>query len=146
MEVRVGPRPLSLAAAYRELDDPHSGGVVLFAGRVRAGPMPRGPPGPLSSLEYEAHAPLAEASLRSLGAAARKRFGVRGLVLWHRTGVLGIGTISLIVGVAAPHRESAFRAARWLISELKRKAPIWKTERARSGRRPPRPPGPRVVR
>ena len=137
MSVRVGTAPLSVAQAYAALEDPSSGGAALFLGRVRS---ERVAAGEVRALLYEAHRPLAEKSLRALEASARKRWGVRRVVLWHRTGLLRIGTISVIVGTAAPHRESAFAAARWLISTLKVRSPIWKTDRVRSVRRPRRPP------
>lgn len=120
--------------AYRALADPASGGVVVFVGRVRA--EAAGPSRRIVALEYEAHQPLAEKGLRALEARARRKYRIRRVVLWHRTGTLRIGVISVIVGVAAPHREAAFAAAAWMISELKARVPIWKTDRARSGRRP----------
>jgi molybdopterin synthase catalytic subunit len=141
MVVRVGRAALRVAAAYRALADRASGGVVLFVGRVRPDRAPRGT---VAALEYEADPRLARAALRALERSARRRYGARRIVLWHRVGVLRVGTPSVIVGVAAPHRAAAFRAARWLIAALKRSAPIWKMERARSARRRPRPPSPRA--
>ncbi len=143
MTVRISPRALSVGSAYRLLGDPGCGGVVLFAGRVRRESSGRRE---LTALEYEADRVLAERGLEELERTAVRRFGVRRVVLWHRTGRLPIGAISVIVGVAAPHRAAAFRAAAYLIDALKREVPIWKTDRARSVRRPRprrRPPAPR---
>jgi molybdopterin synthase catalytic subunit len=133
VSVRVSPHVLSIPQAYSALRDPLSGGVVLFVGRVRPDAFGNGRVG---SLLYEAHVSLAERALTEIEREARRRFRARRVVLWHRTGVLRIGTPSVLVGVATPHRADAFRAASWLIAELKRKAPIWKTERVRPGRRP----------
>ncbi|MGA8303795.1 MAG: hypothetical protein WB873_08925 [Thermoplasmata archaeon] len=47
------------------------------------------------------------------------------------------------MGAAAAHRAPAFAAAQYLIDHLKKSVPIWKTERARSGRPPRRRPTPR---
>lgn len=135
MSVRLTPRPLSVAAAYAELSDDQSGGVVVFAGRVRPDSTRAGR---VDALEYEAHHALALASLRRLEEKAHRELGARRTVLWHRLGVLPVGAVSVIVGVAAPHRAAAFAAARRLIDSLKRETPIWKTDRARPARRPRR--------
>jgi molybdopterin synthase catalytic subunit len=136
MSVRLSPRPLSLAAAFRELEDPTLGGVVLFAGRVRADPTPQGP---VLALVYEAHTAPALAALRALEVEARRRFGAGRTVAWHRVGRVPVGEVAVIVGAACGHRSEAFAATRFLIDRLKRTVPVWKEERARSGRPPRRP-------
>ncbi len=139
MSVRLSARPLSVAAAYAALADPRSGAVVLFVGRVRPDAVGGRT---VRALEYEAHRSVALAGLARLERAAREGTGVRRVILWHRTGQLAVGTPSVIVGVAAAHRGTAFRIAARLIAQLKREVPIWKTERWRSAhprRRPPRP-------
>ncbi len=137
MSVRLTGRPLSVAAAMRALEVPGAGGVTLFAGRVRPD---RTAAGRVVALEYEAHRVPALARLRALERGARRRFGARSVVVWHRLGRLRVGEVSVIVGAACGHRARSFAAARYLIEELKAVVPIWKAERARPGRRPrPRP-------
>jgi molybdopterin synthase catalytic subunit len=46
-----------------------------------------------------------------------------------------VAEISVGVAVSAPHRDEAFASARFLIDELKAKAPIWKKPRRPFGRR-----------
>ena len=135
MSVRVDRRRISYAAALRALDGPGLGGIVVFIGRVRPDRTRRGR---VIALDYEAHLPLARNVLSDLERTARSRFGAKRVVLWHRTGIVPVDEASVLVGVAAGHRAEAFAAARFLIEELKEKAPIWKSDRARSGR-PPRP-------
>ncbi len=110
---------------------------MVFAGCVRPDRTPRGR---VVALDYEAHRPVALAQLRRLEAAARQRVPEARVVLWHRLGRLPVGTVSVIVGAATPHRAQAFGLARWLIDRLKEEVPIWKTAQARSARRPRRPP------
>jgi molybdopterin synthase catalytic subunit len=71
---------------------------------------------------------MAVRGLNRLAAEARRSFGTRRTVIYHRVGRLRVGTISVIVGVAAPHRRAAFDAARFLIERLKAEVPIWKTD------------------
>lgn len=137
MSVRLTHERLSYAAAMRELEGPGLGGVVVFAGRVRPDAT-RG--GRVIALDYETHRTLALRVLADLERTVRRRFGARRVVVWHRVGTVPVDEASVLVGVATGHRAEAFVAARFLIEQLKAKAPIWKSERARSGRRPRRRP------
>jgi molybdopterin synthase catalytic subunit len=139
----ITDRPLSIREAARHLDDGESGGVVLFVGRVRPD---RSGNRRVVALDYEADRKLALAQLRKLEKEARRRFGARRVFVIHRVGRLRVGIPSVMIGVAAPHRAEAFAAARFLIEELKREVPIWKSDRwgrARAARPPRRPLRPR---
>lgn len=136
MVVRLTSRRLSWSAAVRALEGPALGGVVLFAGRVR--PDLRGSRR-VTALFYETHGALARRRLLEIERRARRRFGARRVVLWHRFGRVPAGEVSVIVGAACGHRAQAFAAARYLIEEVKASAPIWKTERGPRVRRPRRP-------
>jgi len=59
---RVVGTPLSADAAAAAVDDPGAGGIVIFSGVVRDETGGR----PVKFLEYEAHAPMAEAKLREI--------------------------------------------------------------------------------
>ncbi len=141
--VRLTDRPLSVASAFRALEARGAGGVTIFVGRVRPDP---GTGGRVVALVYEAHRGPALARFRALAREAERRFPTLGLVLWHRTGRLRVGEISVIVGAACAHRAPAFATARFLIEDLKVTVPIWKSERARPARRPRRPRDRRVGR
>jgi molybdopterin synthase catalytic subunit len=137
MSVRLSSRALSVPAAYRELADPHLGGVVLFTGRVRADPTAAGR---VTALVYEAHSGPALDALRTLEREAARRFGAKRTVAWHRVGRVRVGDVAVIVGAACAHRAEAFDAARFLIDQLKARVPVWKETRARPARPPRRPP------
>jgi molybdopterin synthase catalytic subunit len=137
MGIQLTTQPLSVPAAYRALAHPALGGVVVFVGRVRPDTVPGGR---VHSLYYEAHEPIARRELARLRSDVAQRLPKARIVLWHRLGVLPVGTVSVIVGVATPHRAAAFDLARELIDRLKAEVPIWKTDRARPARRPRRPP------
>ena len=141
--VRIGPRPISVARAYRELEDPKSGAVALFVGRVRPDRLGGRT---VAALLYEAHEAPARRALAQLERDARSRYRARRVLVWHRVGVLPVGTPSVLIGVAAAHRAEAFAACRHLIDALKATVPIWKTDRARPARRPRPRPGPRAGR
>ena len=66
--------------------------------------------------------------IRQIAAEAQDRWGIGRVAVQHRTGELAIGEISVVVAVSAPHRAEAFSACRYIIDELKSRAPIWKKE------------------
>lgn len=135
LHIRVDRRRLSVASAYALLEDPVAGGAVFFLGRVRPDREARRS---VRALLYEAHLEVAKRELARIATAAAQRFDGRIVVVWHRVGVVPVGEASVLVGVAAPHRDQAFRAARQIIDRLKRTAPIWKSVasgRALRGRR-----------
>ncbi len=135
------------AAILGELADrlavPEDGAFVGFLGRTRSTP---GTPAPgqeaeaarhagraVESLEYEALDAMALAVLAAIADEASARFGVRRLAIVHRTGEVPLGEPSIAVAAAAPHRDTAFAAARYAIDETKARAPIWKAERFADG-------------
>jgi molybdopterin synthase catalytic subunit len=124
VRARIQEEPLSIDRAYRALRDDGSGGVALFVGKVRPDRTSRGR---TTALEYEAHRVVAERELERLADIATRRYRLRRVLLWHRVGRLRVGEPSVIIGVAAAHRAPALEAAGWLITELKRSAPIWKS-------------------
>jgi MoaE-MoaD fusion protein len=122
---RVVGAPLSPDAIAAEVDDPGAGGIVIFSGVVRNETGGR----PVKFLEYEAHAPMAEAQMRQIGADVRARWtGVKRVAILHRIGRLEIGESSVLIAVSAAHRAEAFEACRYAIDTLKRTVPVWKKE------------------
>jgi molybdopterin synthase catalytic subunit len=111
------------AEVIAAVDDAGAGGVVSFTGLVRDTDGGRG----VTALEYVAH-PDAEAALRRVADAVATDFPVRAIAAVHRTGLLAVGDVAVVVAAAAPHRGEAFEAARRLIDDLKETVPIWKRQ------------------
>jgi len=84
-------------------------------------------------LEYEAYEPLAISEGEKILDEARQRFPHLRACCVHRTGMLEIGDCAVWVGVAAPHRDEAFQACRYIIDQLKVRLPIWKKEHYTDG-------------
>ena len=82
----------------------------------------------VSSLEYEAYAGVVEATIEGIIAEARAQWPVIRVAVSHRTGLLTVGEPAVVVAVSTAHRDDAFPAARFLIDEVKARAPIWKKE------------------
>ena len=113
--------PVDPAEVLAAVEDAGAGGVVSFTGLVRDSDGGKG----VTALEYVAH-PDAEAALRRVAEAVAADLPVRALAAVHRTGMLEVGDVAVVVAAAAAHRGEAFEAARRLIDDLKETVPIWK--------------------
>lgn len=116
--VQITTQELSLEAVAARVADPRAGAVVAFLGVTREVP----------ALEYEAYAEMAERELQEIVAAAIERFGLCAAAAEHRIGTVPLSEASVVVAASAPHRDAAFQGARYLIDEIKSRAPIWKRE------------------
>lgn len=132
-----------LGDVRREVSSVADGAVLVFLGQTRESP---GTPAPgqevvaaglvgrqVQGLAYEAFESMALNVLDAIADEIETRFGVRRLVILHRTGEVPLGAASVLIGVAAEHRGAAFDACRYAIDELKARAPIWKQERFADG-------------
>lgn len=144
LEIVDGPMSRTIVADLEDrLATSGDGAVVGFIGRTRSSP---GTPAPgqeaeaarhagraVDSLTYEAHESMALRVLDAIADEIAERFDVERVAIVHRTGEVPLGEASIAVVAVAPHRDAAFRAARYAIDETKARAPIWKAERFASG-------------
>src|SRR5690606_27219033 len=110
----ITDQPLSADALIAKVGNPRAGGVALFAGVVREFTGERR----TVSLEYEAYREMAVQEMARIGREVANRWPDVRLAITHRVGALGIGEASVMVAAAAPHRDSAFSAARYAIDRL----------------------------
>ena len=99
-----------------------TGASVDFWGVVRALEDGRA----ISGIEYEAHQTMAQHQMQMIAEAAHTEFRLSEVTLQHRLGFVAAGEASLFLRVASAHREAAFQASSWIVTELKKKVPIWK--------------------
>lgn len=123
--ILVWEGPIDAGALAEEVGDPEAGATVVFLGTVRN--HSSGTHG-VTHLEYEAYREHAERKIAEIVDEAEKEWPLNKLVVEHRVGTVELGEVSVGVAVSASHRPEAFEAARFLIDELKRRAPIWKKE------------------
>jgi molybdopterin synthase catalytic subunit len=123
--VRVSELPINPAALIDAVSDPTAGAVVAFLGTVRD--HSPGRPG-VTHLVYEAYLEVVQDKIGELIGRARQSWPLIAVAAEHRTGLVGVGESSVAVVVSSAHRADAFEAARFLIDELKARAPIWKQE------------------
>jgi len=123
--IRVAEGPIEAGALAGEVTLPSAGAVVVFLGTVRDhSPGKEG----VTHLDYEAYREQVEAKITDIVAEAGQRWPITSAVVEHRIGRVRVGEPSVGVAVSSAHRAEAFEAARYLIDELKQRAPIWKKE------------------
>ena len=123
-DFRITTAPLEEAAIMGEAADVRDGAVVAFSGVVRGRNLGR----EVLHLEYEAYEAMVVPVFERIAEAARSRFGVTTVRIHHRIGRVEVGEASVVVVVASGHRRAAFDAAKHVMDEVKRIAPIWKRE------------------
>jgi molybdopterin synthase catalytic subunit len=129
MTLRLTREPIDPGPLAGEVRTDGDGAVALFLGTVRE--VARGRE--VVRLEYEAYEEMARVETERIVEEARARFEFRVVRIVHRLGSLAVGEISIAIAVAAPHREGALEACRFLIDRFKERVPIWKREVYRDG-------------
>ena len=103
---------------------PQCGGIDVFIGTVRE--VTNGKT--VVRLEFEAYEKMAMNEMKKIAEEVLQNWPVHKIVIHHRTGILYIGEIPVVIAVSAAHRDAAFEACRYTIDTLKKTVPIWKKE------------------
>ena len=103
---------------------PQSGGIDVFIGTVRNATKGKS----VVRLEFEAYESMALQEMNRIAAEMQSMWPVDKVLIHHRTGVLVVGDVPVIIAVSAAHRDAAFDACRYAIDTLKQTVPIWKKE------------------
>lgn len=134
MVVAVRPEPFDpwrelVAHQGRTLIPGSYGATAVFVGTMRdfnAGDGVRG-------LTLEHYPGMTEQYLERISAEARDRWELLDTLILHRVGALAPDEPIVLVAVWSAHRRDAFEASRWLMEELKSRAPFWKKEMLAEG-------------
>ncbi len=129
MRAWLTDRPIDVAGLIAAVAGEGQGGTVVFLGTVRRSAQD----GDVEAIEYSAYREMADPELERIVADALAQWPQARIVLQHRLGIVPTGEASLVTAASAPHRADAYAASRFVIEEVKRRAPIWKKERLASG-------------
>jgi molybdopterin synthase catalytic subunit len=115
---------LDVRALALQVASSSDGAIVTFSGIVRGTNQGK----KVLFLEYEAYPEMASKMMERIGKEILDTWGLSSVRMQHRVGRLNVGETSVVIVVAAPHRDDAFAACQYAINRLKRIVPIWKKE------------------
>lgn len=124
IHINISTHALDIAGCIDWVRSPGCGGIDVFIGTVRNSTRGK----EVLRLEFEAYESMALKELRKIAEAVLERWPVERILIHHRTGVLTVGEVPVVIAVAAAHRAAAFEACRFAIDTLKQTVPIWKKE------------------
>lgn len=127
--IEITAEPLDVQKVLKSVYAEDCGAVSLFIGTVRK--HSRGKE--VTHLEYDVYPEMAIKMIQRIIDEARVKWDVRKISVSHRTGNLAIGDLAVIIAVATPHRQEAFKVCQFAIDRLKEVVPIWKKEVAVDG-------------
>jgi molybdopterin synthase catalytic subunit len=123
-QFEISDQPLDITTCINWIMSPDCGGIDVFIGTVRNATKGK----PVIRLEFEAYQKMAILEIEKIVNEAFERWPVQKLLVHHRTGLLQVGEVPVVIAVAAAHRDAAFDACRFVIDTLKQTVPIWKKE------------------
>ena len=122
--IEISSAALNVQSCIDWVMTPAAGGIDVFIGTVRDATKGKD----VVRLEFEAYESMALNELHKIAASVADKWPIHKILIHHRTGVLAVGDIPVIIAVSAAHRDAAFDACRYAIDTLKQTAPIWKKE------------------
>jgi molybdopterin synthase catalytic subunit len=103
------------------------GAVISFVGTMRDFNDGRA----VQAMTLEHYPGMTEKHLQRICAEAERRWDILDSLIIHRVGEVRPDDPIVLAAVWSAHRATAFDACRYLIEELKTRAPFWKYERSR---------------
>jgi Molybdopterin converting factor, large subunit len=125
--IEITEQDFSLDEIIKKAKRTDAGAVVTFLGTVRDDGI--------EMMELESFRESALQELESIRGEAVGRFGLKSAEIVHRIGLLSVGDNIVAIVCSAAHRDEAFLGCRYIIEELKKRAPIWKKEIGGNGER-----------
>lgn len=120
----VSEKTIEISDAYQFVQSETAGGINFFVGTIRNHNEGK----TVESLEYHIYDDMVLKEFLKITNEAREKWPVEKIYVNHRKGALKIGDVAVVVAVSTVHRSEAFEACRYIIDELKHRAPIWKKE------------------
>jgi len=124
IDIQISDKPLNIQACIDWAMHPECGGIDVFIGTVRDKTKGK----QVIKLEFESYEAMAIKEMRKIADDVLQKWPVKKILIHHRTGILSIGEVPVVIAVSAAHRAAAFEACRYTIDTLKQTVPIWKKE------------------
>ena len=102
------------------------GASIFFSGTVRDVNENK----KVTGITYDSHDELVIKSFEEIYKEVDEKLHIKNKAVFieHVKGYVGLGEVSILIGVACPHRVEAYDLSRYIIEEIKKRSPIWKKE------------------
>lgn len=137
MQIRVMAEPFEpwQELATYELAHPElrglTGGLATFVGSMRN----HNDGSEVRAMELQHYPGMTEKFLERVALEAVREWSLIDALIIHRYGQLAPSDPIVLVAAWSAHRDEAFKACRYMIDELKTRAPFWKNETTPEGAR-----------
>lgn len=121
-DVRPAPPDPEKASAF--VNHEEAGAINIFAGTTRNHHDGK----TVTELYYDCYREMAVKELQKIAEQMLEKHSLKKIYIVHRTGLVPIGEISIILAVSGAHRKEVFAATAEAMNLIKADVPIWKKE------------------
>ena len=124
--IDVSKEKIDLTRAQKFIASSKCGASIYFVGTVRDLNDNK----KVTGITYDSHDALVIKSFEEIYKEAETKFKFNNIAVFieHIKGYAALGDTSIIIAVACKHRTQAYEFSRYIIEEIKKRAPIWKKE------------------
>ena len=122
----VDTKKISIKKAEKFIKDFNAGASIFFIGNIRKNNNNRN----VTGITYDAFDKLVIKIFKKIYTEGVKKFKLKKAKVFieHAKGYVPLGKPSIIIAVSCKHRNEAYQLSRYLIEQIKIRAPIWKKE------------------
>ncbi|MCC6278916.1 MAG: molybdenum cofactor biosynthesis protein MoaE [Oligoflexia bacterium] len=125
ISVSVTPHNINIEEVSSTAAAKEHGAVNIFFGFVRNRNLGRD----VVAVEYECHSEVCVRTIEQIAAEASHKWAPdANILIIHRYGRLLVGEASVAILATTGHRDESYKITRYIIEEIKLRAPIWKKE------------------
>lgn len=124
IEGPISPEKIANSIAHHQVKT-NIGAHDIFLGQVRADEVDGKT---VRAIDYSAHTEMAEKEVHIIRESAFEKYDLTCMHIYHSIGIVNAGELCLFVFVSSKHRNDAFDACRYIVEEIKKKAPIFGRE------------------
>ncbi len=124
VEGSITPEKIANSIAHHQVRT-NIGGHDIFLGQVRADEIDGKK---VAAIDYSAYEDMANQAMHEIREEAFGKFNLTCMHIYHSMGKVKAGEVCLFVFTSSAHRKECFDATRFIVEEIKAKAPIFGKE------------------
>lgn len=119
-------KEINLIRAEKFIKNYDAGASIFFVGNIRKNNNNKN----VSGVSYDAFDRLVIKTFKKIYSEGIKKFKLKKAKVFieHAKGYVPLGKPSIIIAVSCKHRSEAYKLSRYIIEQIKIRAPIWKKE------------------